>query len=337
MVESGSDKNGTALLRSWRTRLRAPLIASPMFIASGPELVIAQCIAGVIGTFPALNARTPAQLDEWLTRIGTALARHDRAHPGRLSAPFGVNLVCHKSNDRLEEDLALCVRHKVPLVISSMGAREDINQAVHAYGGVTLHDITTQAHARKAIAKGASGLIAVAAGAGGHAGRTSPFALVAEIRQWFDGPLVLAGAIADGGAIAAARLLGADFAYVGSPFIATDEAAVSDAQKQALVESGADDIVYTAAFTGTPANYLRGSIVAQGLDPDDLPQSRRTIAVDNQAKAVRTWTDIWGCGQGIGSVNAVMPAAALIDRLISEYRLALSRACALAEEPVAAW
>ena len=337
MFESGPDQHGAALLRSWRVRLRAPLIASPMFIASGPELVIAQCIAGVIGSFPALNARSATQLDEWLSRIGEALAVHDRDHPDCASAPLAVNLVCHRSNLRLDDDLALCVKHRVPLVISSMGARQDINQAVHAYGGVTLHDVTTQAHARKAIAKGATGLIAVAAGAGGHAGRTSPFALIAEIRQWFDGPLVLAGAIGTGRAIAAARLLGADFAYVGSPFIATNEAMVTDAQKQGMIEAGADDIVYTPAFSGTPANYLRSSIVAQGLDPDALPQSRRAIDADNQGKAVRTWSDIWGCGQGVGSVREVLPAAALIDRMVAEYRTALGEAAALVHTPGAAW
>ena len=337
MFESGSDRNGAALLRSWRARLRAPLIAAPMFIASGVELVIAQCTSGVIGTFPALNARSAGQLDGWLCQIGEALAAHDRRHPDRPSAPLGVNLVCHRSNARLDEDLALCVRHRVPLVISSMGAREDINQAIQSYGGVTLHDVTTQTHARKAVAKGATGLIAVAAGAGGHAGRTSPFALVAEIRQWFDGPLVLAGAISTGREAVAARLLGADFAYVGSPFIATEEAAVTLAQKQGMIGAGADDIVYTAAFSGTPANYLRASIVAQGLDPDALPQVRRDIEADNQVRAARTWTDIWGCGQGVGSVHKVLPAAVLIDRMVAEYRAALGYAGALVEAPAATW
>ena len=337
MVEAGTDAKGASRLRSWRGDLRVPVIASPMFIASGPELVVAQCTSGVIGTFPSLNARTAKQLDQWLTAIAAALSAHDKANPGRPATPFGVNLVCHRSNARLEEDLALCVRHKVPLVISSMGAREDINDAIHSYGGVTLHDVTTQAHARKAIAKGATGLIAVAGGAGGHAGRTSPFALMAEIRQWFDGPVALAGAISTGRAIAAARLLGADFADIGSPFIATSEAAGSAAQKQGVVDAAADDIVYTPAFSGTPANYLRSSIIAQGLDPDSLPLTRRDLAVGDQGKAARTWSDIWGCGQGVGAIRAVMPAAVLVDRLAMEYRAALQIAAALSDEAGAAW
>ena len=336
MVESGSCGEGAARLRSWRDDLRLPVIAAPMFIASGPALVIAQCTSGVIGTFPSLNARTVAELDQWLTTITAALAEYDRACPDRPAARYGVNLICHSSNSRLDEDLALCVRHRVPLVISSMGARAEINAAIQAYGGVTLHDVTTQIHARKAIAKGATGLIAVAAGAGGHAGCTSPFALVAEIREWFDGPLALAGAIGNGRAIAAARLLGADFAYIGSPFIATTEATVSDAQKQGVVAAGADDIVYTPAFSGTPANYLRSSILAQGLDPNSLPLTRRELAVGDQGKAARTWSDIWGCGQGVGGVHQVVPAAALIDQLTAEYRDALYRTAELAETPGAA-
>lgn len=336
MLESAADKNGASRLLSWRSRLRVPVIASPMFLVSGPELVIAQCIGGVIGTFPSLNATSCEQFEEWLVAIQAALAGHDASHPGQPAAPFGVNLVCHASNGRFDRDLALCVRYRVPLVISSMGVREALNAAVHAYGGVTLHDVTTQAHARKAIAKGATGLVAVAAGAGGHAGAVSPFALAAEIRQWFDGPLVLAGAIGNGRAIAAARLLGADFAYIGSPFIATCEAAVSAAQKRGVVESGADDIVYTAAFSGTPANYLRSSILAQGFDPDDLPQGRRAPAVDDQDKATRTWHDIWGCGQGIGGVSKVVPAAELVRRLGEEYQAALGLPVALAQEAAAA-
>ena len=337
MLDSGSGANGAALLRSWLAKLRAPIIASPMFIASSAELVIAQCTSGVIGTFPALNARTTEQLDEWLCRIEQALAAHDAAHPRRPSAPFGVNLICHSSNARLEADLALCAAHKVPLVISSLGARPEVNAAVQAYGGVTLHDVISQDHARKAIAKGATGLIAVAAGAGGHAGTTAPFALMAEIREWFDGPVALAGAIGNGRAIVAARLLGADFAYIGSPFIATEEAPVTMGQKRGMIEASADDIVYTPMFSGTPANYLRASIVANGLDPENLPQTRRPPAVGTPPGAARAWRDIWGCGQAVGSVREVVSAAALVDRLVREYREALGLASALANEPGAAW
>ena len=318
-----SDESGTALLRGWRDRLRAPVIAAPMFLISGPQLVIAQCTSGIIGSFPALNARTSAQLGEWLAEITAALADWDRRHPDRPAAPFGVNLVVHRSNARLEADLALCLKYDVPLIISSMGARDEVNSAVQSKGGVTLHDVTHQAHARKAIEKGATGLIAVAAGAGGHAGQLSPFAFVEELRQWFAGPLVLGGAIATGRAVAAAQMIGADFAYVGSSFIATAESLCSEAQKCAVVAASAADIVYTPAFSGTPANYLRGSIEAAGFDPDSLPTGRRAIDVGAGDRAARTWTDIWGCGQGIGATQAIEPAAAVVDRLVAEYDAAL--------------
>jgi nitronate monooxygenase len=318
-----SDTGGAAKLRGWRDRLRAPVIAAPMFLASSVELVIAQCTNGIIGTFPALNARSPALFDAWLVEIKMALAAWDRDHPEKPAAPFAVNLIVHKSNPRLEEDLALCVAHMVPLVISSMGAREDVNHAVHAYGGVTLHDVTNQAHARKAIEKGATGLIAVAAGAGGHAGVQSPFVLMEEMRAWFDGPVALAGAIGTGRAVAAARMMGADFAYIGSAFLATDEACVSRSQKAAVVDASAADIVYTPAFSGMPANYLRSSIVAAGLDPDDLPTTRRAIEVAAQDGAVKTWTDIWGCGQGVGTVTGVEPTAVVVGRIVREYENAI--------------
>jgi nitronate monooxygenase len=313
------EKAGAEILRGWLDRLSAPVIAAPMFLVSSVELVIAQCTSGIIGTFPALNARPSSQLDDWLVQIGEALERWDRHHPTQPAAPFGVNLIVHRSNPRLEGDLDLCVRHKVPLVISSMGAREDVNDAVQAYGGVTLHDVTNQAHAHKAIEKGATGLIAVAAGAGGHAGNLSPFAIVEELRAWFDGPLVLAGAIGSGRAVAAARMMGADFAYVGSAFIATVEASCLQSQKEAVGASSAEDIIYTAAFSGTPANYLRCSIEAAGLDPDNLPASRRALNVAAQNGAAKTWTDIWGCGQGIGTTRGVEPASIVVDRLVEEY------------------
>jgi nitronate monooxygenase len=283
-----------------------------MFLISNPALVIAQCKAGVIGTFPSLNARPIAMLEDWLTRIETALAAQPDA------APYGVNLIVHKSNARLEEDLALCVRHKVPVIITSLGARSDVNDAVHAYGGVVLHDVIHDRFARKAIEKGADGLIAVAAGAGGHAGTLSPFALVQEIRAWFGGPLALSGAIAGGAAVLAARALGADFAYIGSAFIATQEATAAPSYKDALVAGGASDIVYTNLFTGVHGNYLRASIEAAGLDPDNLSASDPT-QMNFGGGMVKTWRDIWGCGQGIGAVRAVMPAADLIARLTREY------------------
>jgi nitronate monooxygenase len=312
------------VLRRWRDGLRAPVIGAPMFLASGVALVIAQCTSGIIGTIPALNARPSAQFGDWLSEIKAALAAWDRDHPDTPAAPFGVNLIVHQSNPRLDEDLALCVQHQVPLVISSMGARAEVNDAVHAYGGVTLHDVTNQAHARKAIEKGATGLIAVATGAGGHAGMQSPFALIEELRAWFDGPVALAGAIGTGRAVAAARMMGADFAYIGSAFLATDEAHISLAQKAAVVDASAADIVYTPAFSGTPANYLRSSVVAAGLDPDNLPTTRRAIDVAAQDGATKTWSDIWGCGQGVGSIRAVEPASVVIDRIVHEYEDAIA-------------
>ena len=297
-----------------------------MFLISNPALVIAQCTSGIIGSLPALNARPVSAWEAWLAEITEALANWDSAHPERPAAPFGVNLIVHRSNPRLEEDLALCEKYRVPLVISSMGAREEVNARVQAYGGATLHDVTTQEHAHKAIEKGANGLIAVAAGAGGHAGRLSPFAFVDELRQWFGGPLVLAGAIGNGRSIAAAMTLGADFAYVGSSFIATTESSAPGVQKQAVIDASAEEIVYTPAFSGTPANYLRSSIVAAGLDPDNLPATRRDLDLGQPDKSIKTWTDIWGCGQGIGSIDAITPAADVINRLVAEYEAALSGA-----------
>jgi nitronate monooxygenase len=304
--------------------LSIPVIGSPLFIISNPDLVIAQCKAGVIGSFPSLNARPVSLLDEWLARITEELATHDRANPDKPSAPFAVNQIVHKSNDRLEQDLALCVKYKVPVVITSLGARTDVNDAVHSYGGVTLHDIINVKFARKAIEKGADGLIAVAAGAGGHAGTTSPFALIEEIREWFDGPIALSGSIASGRGVLAARAIGADFAYIGSAFIATEEANASQGYKQMITESAADDIVYSNLFTGVHGNYLRPSIIAAGLDPDNLPQSDPSKmnfgSGGNTDK--KAWKDIWGCGQGIGAVKSVVPAVELIARLEREYHAA---------------
>jgi len=308
-------------------RLRLPVIGSPLFIISGPELVIAQCKAGIVGSFPALNARPAAMLDEWLHRITEELAAHNRAHPDRPAAPFAVNQIVHRSNDRLEADMAVCAKWQVPIVITSLGAREDLNTAVHGWGGITLHDVIDDRFARKAVEKGADGLIAVAAGAGGHAGRQSPFALIAEIRTWFDGPLALSGAIATGGAILAARAMGADFAYIGSPFIATDEANADAAYKQAVVDSRAADIVYSDLFTGVHGNYLRASIVAAGLDPDDLPQGdlkTMDFGGGNGSKP-KAWRDIWGAGQGIGAIDAVESVASRVDRFAREYDVARSR------------
>ena len=316
---ASADASGSTIVRGWRDRLRLPVIAAPLFLVSNPKLVIAQCTAGIIGSLPALNARPSTQFGDWLAEIVETLDLWNARNPDSPAAPFGVNLVVHRSNPRLDTDLARCAEHRVPLVISSMGARAEVNTAVQAYGGVTLHDVTNQAHARKAIERGATGLIAVAAGAGGHAGGLSPFALMQELRGWFDGPLALAGAIASGRAIAAARLLGADFAYVGSAFIATEEASCGNAQKHAVVNAGADDIVYTPAFSGTPANYLRSSIVAAGLDPDNLPATRRPPNVAAQDNAAKAWTDIWGCGQGIGTTHAIEPAADVISRLAREF------------------
>ena len=308
-----------------RDKLRIPVVASPLFIISHPPLVLAQCKAGVVGSFPALNARPEAQLDEWLAEITEALAAHDAAHPDRPAAPFAVNQIVHKSNGRLQHDLGMCVKYKVPIVITSLGAVEEVNQAVHSYGGIVLHDVIHDRHARKAIEKGADGLIAVAAGAGGHAGTLSPFALIQEIRQWFDGPLLLSGAIANGGAVLAAQAMGADIAYVGSPFIATQEARAADDYKQMIVESKAADIVYSNLFTGVHGNYLKGSVRAQGMDPDNLPESDPSKMDFGSAKA---WKNIWGCGQGIGAVDAVVPAAELVDRLAREYAAAKQKLCA---------
>jgi nitronate monooxygenase len=304
--------------------LRIPAIGAPLFIISNPKLVIAQCTAGIVGAMPALNARPASQLDEWLAEITEALAAWNRDHPDRPAAPFAINQIVHRSNDRLEHDLEACARYKVPIVITSLGARTDLNNAVHAWGGITLHDVIDDAFARKAIAKGADGLIAVAAGAGGHAGVKSPFALVQEIRRWFDGPLALSGCIAHGGAVLAAQAMGADLAYIGSAFIATEEARASDGYKQMIVGSTSDDIVYTNLFTGVHGNYLRGSIVAAGLDPDHLPQSDAS-QMNFGGGAAKAWKDIWGCGQGIAVIDRVAPAAELVDRLAAEYGAACQR------------
>ena len=287
--------------------LPLPIIGAPLFIISNPKLVIAQCTAGVVGAMPALNARPAEQLDEWLAEITEALAAHDRAHPDRPAAPFAINQIVHKSNDRLEHDLAVCARYKVPIIITSLGARTDLNEAVHGWGGIVLHDIINNTFAKKAIDKGADGLIAVAAGAGGHAGVKSPFALVAEIREWFDGPIALSGAIASGGAVLAAQAMGADLAYIGSAFIATEEARAADAYKEMIVASSSDDIVYSSLFTGVHGNYLKGSIRASGLDPDALPESDPT-KMNFGGDARKAWKDIWGCGQGIGAIKQIVPA-----------------------------
>jgi nitronate monooxygenase len=302
-------------------RVPLPIIGSPLFIISNPKLVIAQCQAGIVGSMPALNARPAAQLDEWLSEITETLAAYDRAHPEAPSAPFAINQIVHKTNDRLEHDMEVCARYKVPIVITSLGARTDINDAVHAWGGIVLHDIINNTFAKKAIEKGADGLIAVAAGAGGHAGVKSPFALVQEIRQWFDGPLALSGSIATGGAVLAAQAMGADFAYIGSAFIATDEARAADDYKRCIVESNSDDIVYSNLFTGVHGNYLKPSIRAAGLDPDNLPESdpSKMSFGGGEGSKPKAWKEIWGCGQGIGAVDRVVPAAELVGRLRSEY------------------
>jgi len=306
-------------------KLRLPVIGSPLFIISNPRLVIEQCKAGIVGAMPSLNARPAELLDEWLAEITEALAAHDRAHPESPAAPFAINQIVHKSNDRLEHDMLLCAKYKVPIVITSLGARTDVNDAVHAWGGIVLHDIINNAFAHKAIEKGADGLIAVAAGAGGHAGVKSPFALVQEIRQWFDGPLALSGAIATGDAVLAAQAMGADLAYVGSAFIATDEARAPDGYKQMIVASTSDDIVYSNLFTGVLGNYLRGSIVAQGLDPANLPQSDASKMDFAGAGAAKAWKDIWGAGQGVGAVTDIVPARVRVERLAAEYAAARER------------
>ncbi|MBB3426468.1 nitronate monooxygenase [Rhizobium sp. BK312] len=306
--------------------LRLPVVASPLFIISHPALTLAQCKAGVVGSFPALNARPESQLDEWLAMITEDLAAYNAANPDRPAAPFAVNQIVHTSNKRLEHDLMLCVKYKVPIVISSLGAVPEVNAAVHSYGGIVLHDIINNRHANSAIRKGADGLIAVAAGAGGHAGQLSPFALVQEIREWFDGPLLLAGAIATGGAILAAQAAGADLAYIGSPFIATEEARAADAYKQAIVEGTAADIVYSNYFTGVHGNYLKPSIRAAGLDPDKLHEADPSkMDFEAATTGVKAWKDIWGSGQGIGAVKSIQPVSALIDRLEREYRQARAR------------
>ncbi|NMM15431.1 MAG: nitronate monooxygenase [Rhodoferax sp.] len=301
-----------------------PVIGSPLFIISNPKLVIAQCIAGVVGSMPALNARPAEQLEEWLIEITEALAAYNKANPDKPAAPFAINQIVHKSNDRLEHDMAMCVKYKVPIIITSLGAREDINAAAHSYGGVVLHDIINNKHAHKAIEKGADGLIAVAAGAGGHAGVKSPFALIQEIRQWFDGPLVLSGAISTGDAVLAAQAMGADFAYIGSAFIATEEARAADAYKQAIVDSDSDDIVYSNLFTGIHGNYLAPSIRNAGMDPEHLPESDPSKMNFGGDKS-KAWKDIWGCGQGIGAINKIQSTADYVAQLKREYASARQR------------
>ena len=300
-------------------RLSIPVIGSPLFIISGPELVMAQCRAGIIGSFPSLNARPLAQFEEWLQRLSTELGPND--------APYAVNLIVHRSNDRLMDDLALCVKYKVPMIITSLGAREDVNEAIHSYGGIVMHDIINNKFAKKAVEKGADGLIAVAAGAGGHAGTTSPFALIREIREWFDGPLALSGSIATGEAVLAAQAMGADFGYIGSAFIATQEARAVQDYKDMITQSESSDIVYSNLFTGVHGNYLRPSIVKAGMDPDNLPTSDPSAmnfgsGGNTDAKA---WTDIWGCGQGIGAVKSVLSAGEYVAKLVSEYEAAKAR------------
>ncbi len=327
-----------ALKGALTKKLSVPVIGSPLFIVSGPDLVLAQCKAGIIGAFPSLNARPLSMLDEWLARITEELAAWDRAHPENPSAPYAVNQIVHKSNDRLQQDLELCVKYKAPVVITSLGAREDVNAAVHSYGGVVMHDIINNRFARKAIEKGADGLIAVAAGAGGHAGVLSPFALVEEIREWFDGPLALSGAISTGRAVLAAQAMGADFGYVGSAFIATKEANAPEGYKQMITASAGDDIVYTNLFTGVHGNYLRPSIIAAGLDPDNLPvsdASKMNFGSGGNTKA-KAWKDIWGCGQGIGQVKSVVSAGELVARLSYEYDEALAKLTTVKKERLAA-
>ena len=305
--------------------LRLPVIGAPLFIISHPALVIAQCKAGVVGSFPALNARPQSQLDEWIHQITEELAAWDRDHPESPAAPFAVNQIVHRSNDRLEDDILTCAKWKVPITITSLGARTELNEAVHAWGGITLHDIIDDRFARKAVEKGADGLIAVAAGAGGHAGKWSPFALIQEIRQWFDGPLALSGAIATGGAVLAAQAMGADLAYIGSPFIATDEARAEQDYKQGIVAGGGADIINSNLFTGINGNYLRASIEAAGLDADNLPQAGPEAMNFQSATGAKAWRDIWGSGQGIGTINKVVPTADYVARLAQEYQAAKAR------------
>jgi nitronate monooxygenase len=308
-------------------KLAIPVIGAPLFIISNPKLVIEQCKAGIIGSMPALNARPASQLDEWLHEITETLAAYDRAHPDAPAAPFAINQIVHKSNDRLQHDMEMVVKYKVPVIITSLGARTDVNDAIHSYGGIVLHDIINNTFAHKAVEKGADGLIAVAAGAGGHAGVKSPFALIQEIRQWFDGPLVLSGSIATGGAVMAAQAMGADLAYIGSAFIATHEARASEDYKQAIVEGSSDDIVYSSLFTGVHGNYLKRSIRAVGLDPDNLPDGdvKSMSFGGGEGSKGKAWKDIWGCGQGIGAVTEVASAAEFVARLKREYREAQQR------------
>ena len=305
-------------------QLPFPVIGSPLFIISTPKLVIAQCIAGVVGSMPALNARPAAQLEEWLIEITETLAAYNKANPDTPAAPFAINQIVHKSNDRLEHDMAMCVKYKVPIIITSLGAREDINAAAHSYGGVVLHDVINNTHARKAIEKGADGLIAVAAGAGGHAGVKSPFALIQEIRQWFDGPVALSGAISTGDAVLASQAMGADFGYIGSAFIATEEARASLEYKQSIVDSSSDDIVYSNLFTGVHGNYLAPSIRSAGMDPENLPVSDAS-KMDFGGEKTKAWKDIWGCGQGIGAVNKIQTTAEFVAQLKREYAQARER------------
>ena len=308
-------------------RLRLPIVAAPLFIISTPDLVIAQCKAGIVGSFPALNARPAEQLDRWLERITTELAEYDAANPDNLSAPFAVNQIVHGSNDRLQHDVEMCVKWKVPIVITSLGAKEFVNEAVHSYGGIVLHDIINNRFAKKAIDKGADGLIAVAAGAGGHAGALSPFALIQEIREWFDGPLLLSGSIANGDAVLAAIAMGADLAYIGSSFIATQEANAEQPYKQSLVDSSSDDIVLSNLFTGVHGNYLKPSIVAAGLDPDNLPESdvSKMSFGSGGSSSAKAWKDIWGCGQGIAAIKEVLTTQELVDSIESQYTSAKQR------------
>ena len=308
-------------------RLKLPIVAAPLFIVSNPDLVIAQCKAGIVGSFPALNARPAEELDRWLEKITTELAEYDAANPESPSAPFAVNQIVHGSNDRLQYDMEMCVKWKVPIVITSLGAKEFVNESVHSYGGIVLHDIINDRFARKAIEKGAAGLIAVAAGAGGHAGALSPFALVQELREWFDGPLLLSGSIANGDAVLAAQAMGADLAYIGSAFIATEEANAEQPYKQSLVDSSADDIVLSNLFTGVHGNYLKPSIVAAGMDPDNLPESdpSKMNFGSGGNSAAKAWKDIWGCGQGIGAVKAVLSAQELVGKIEAQYNSAKSR------------
>ncbi len=313
-----------------RDRLRLPAIGSPLFIVSGPELVIAQCKAGIVGSFPSLNARPISQLDEWLARITEELAAWDRAHPDTPAAPFAVNQIVHKTNNRLDEDVALCAKYEVPVVITSLGAREDVNQAVHGWGGIVLHDVINNAFAHKAVEKGADGLIPVAAGAGGHAGRLSPFAMIHELREWFDGPIALSGAISNGWSILAAQAMGADLAYIGSAFIATQEANAVQGYKDMIVESGGEDILYSNLFTGVHGNYLRPSVERAGLDPDNLPTadpSKMNFGSGGNQEA-KAWKDIWGCGQGIGAIKDIPTAGQLVARLRAEYEQAKSELAA---------